>query len=82
MLTQVIADIFNASVYVLEGTANSASLGGAYRVKHGLMLPEGMSSFMDAVMNAPTYKLAVSPREDKHQVHIYTYTCWCSLHYG
>ena len=65
----MIADIFNASVYILEETANSASLGGAYRVKHGLMLPEGMSSsFMDAVRNAPTYKLAVSPREEKHQV--------------
>ena len=63
---QIIADIFNTNVYILEGTANSASLGGAYRAKHGLM-PEG-TPFMDAVRNAPLYKLAVSPRVDKHQV--------------
>ena len=35
-LTQIIADIFNMGVYVLEETANSASLGGAYRAKHGI----------------------------------------------
>ena len=35
IILQIIADIFNSDVYVLEGTANSASLGGAYRAKHG-----------------------------------------------
>ena len=66
------ADIFNTDVYVLEGTANSASLGGAYRAKHGLM-PEG-TPFLDAVENTASYRLAVSPRADKHQVYyIYCY---------
>lgn len=32
--TQIIADVFNMNVYVMEGTANSASVGGAYRAKH------------------------------------------------
>jgi xylulokinase len=35
-ILQIIADIFNMGVYVLEETANSASLGGAYRAKHGI----------------------------------------------
>ena len=63
---KIVADIFNTNVFILEGTANSASLGGAYRAKHGLM-PEG-TPFMEAVKNAPSYKLAVSPRPDVHQV--------------
>lgn len=65
-LLQIIADIFNTDVYILEGTANSASLGGAYRAKHSLM-PEG-TNFLDAVKDAPAYTLAVSPRLDKHEV--------------
>ena len=65
---QVIADIFNASVYILEGTANSASLGCAYRAKHGLM-PEG-TPFMDTVDGAPPYKLEVTPRVECHQVRL------------
>ena len=32
---QIIADIFDTDVYILKGTANSASLGCAYRAKHG-----------------------------------------------
>lgn len=32
---QILADIFGTSVYTLQGTANSASLGGAYRAKYG-----------------------------------------------
>ena len=33
---QVLADVFNANVYTLGVTDNSASLGAAYRAKHGL----------------------------------------------
>lgn len=33
-LHQVLANVFNASVFILD-TANSASLGGAYRAIHG-----------------------------------------------
>ena len=68
----MIADIFNASVYTLDETANSASLGGALRAKHALM-PEG-TTFREAVERAPPYKLAVSPREELHQVGIILYT--------
>ena len=51
----------------LEDTANSASLGGSYRAKHGLLPKDTL--FMEAVRNAtPLYKLAVSPRADIHQV--------------
>ena len=35
-LPQVLSDVFNADVYRLQETANSASLGGAYRAKHGM----------------------------------------------
>ena len=64
----MIADIFNASVYTLDETANSASLGGALRAKHALM-PEG-TAFKDAVEGAPPYNLAVSPRAEHHQVSV------------
>ena len=64
----MIADIFNASVYTLGETENSASLGGAYRAKHALM-PEG-TTFKDAVEGALPYELAVTPRAEFHQVGI------------
>ena len=62
---QIIADIFNTDVYILEATANSASLGGAYRAKHALM-PEG-TKFSDVVRDAPAYKHAVSPSPENHK---------------
>ena len=34
-ILQVLANVFNRDVFILEGMANSASLGAAYRAKHG-----------------------------------------------
>ena len=82
MLPQVIADVFDMDVYVLESTANSASLGGAYRAKHGehtrhshwacLMehaaaLMQPGTQYSEAVRDAPTPSLAVSARPHLHQ---------------
>ena len=36
LVSQIIADIFNTEVYTLGETTNSASLGCAYRTKHGI----------------------------------------------
>ena len=67
--TQIIADIFNSSVFILEGTSNSASVGGAYRAKHSLM-DEG-AEFRSAVEGALPYKEAASPQEENHKVQNY-----------
>lgn len=68
--TQVIADVFNSKVYILEGTANAACVGGAYRAKHSL---EGKGTkFSDVVKLAPPYELAVTPQEDNHKVSIHS----------
>ncbi|CAI8008481.1 Xylulose kinase, partial [Geodia barretti] len=63
-ILQIIADIFNADVYVQEETANSASLGAAYRAKHALM-PAG-TQFAEAVQDAPEFTKALSPRPHLH----------------
>lgn len=34
-ILQVLANVFDRDVFVLQGMANSASLGAAYRAKHG-----------------------------------------------
>ena len=65
-MVQVIADVFNSEVYIIEGTANSACLGGAYRARHSLM-SEG-TAFKEAVKEAPPFTRATSPREDAHKV--------------
>ncbi|XP_076056082.1 xylulose kinase-like [Oratosquilla oratoria] len=62
-LLQVLSDVFNAAVYVMD-IANSASLGCAYRAKHGLL--EG--KFKD-VIKAPDFKLACNPNTDAAQIY-------------
>lgn len=36
-ILQVIANVFNCSVFILKETANSASLGAAYIAKYGML---------------------------------------------
>ncbi|XP_072020796.1 xylulose kinase-like [Amphiura filiformis] len=66
-ILQVIADVFNAKVYVLD-VANSACLGGAYRAKHGLLGGDKVP-FSDVVKSAPEYKLAATPNSDALQIY-------------
>lgn len=56
----MLADVFNAPVYTIKNTANSACLGCAYRAKHGLMGGDKVS-FKEIVRDAPPYHLAVEP---------------------
>uniref|UniRef100_A0A6I8PAU1 Xylulose kinase n=1 Tax=Ornithorhynchus anatinus TaxID=9258 RepID=A0A6I8PAU1_ORNAN len=58
-LTQVLSDVFDAPVYTVD-TANSASLGCAYRALHGLAVEAG-TSFADVVKLAPEPRLAAEP---------------------
>ena len=67
-ILQVIADVFNAPVYVLKDTANSACLGCAYRAKHGLERADGRT-FWDVVSAAPPYVLVGDPYGDAHEVY-------------
>ena len=46
LVPQIIAAIFNTEVYTLEETANSASLGCAYRAKHGIHNKSVASSYL------------------------------------
>ena len=66
-ILQVLADVFNAPVYTIKDTANSACLGCAYRAKHGWQA--GKQTFKEVVSNAPPYQLAVEPNKDAVQVY-------------
>lgn len=67
-ILRVIADVFNAPVFVLKDTANSACLGSAYRAKHGLERADG-KTFWDAVSEAPPYVLVSDPCGEAPQVY-------------
>ena len=54
--------MFNAPVYTIKDTANSACLGCAYRAKHGLERKSSGATFVDVVRDAPPYKLVADPR--------------------
>ena len=60
-ILQVLADVFNAPVYTIKDTANSACLGCAYRAKHGLERETTGASFKLIVSNAPYYSLVAQP---------------------
>ncbi|KAK2548131.1 Xylulose kinase [Acropora cervicornis] len=68
-ILQVLADVFNAPVYTIKGTANSACLGCAYRAKHGLERETSGASFKDVVSNAPHYSLVAQPRGDASNIY-------------
>lgn len=68
-ILQVLADVFNAPVYTIKDTANSACLGCAYRAKHGLERETTGASFKDVVSNAPPYSLVAQPREDASNIY-------------
>ena len=61
------ADIFNAKVYILTETANSASLGAAYCAKRAVV--GGSGTFQEAVQGAPSYQLANTPREGGREIY-------------
>lgn len=67
-ILQVLADVFNAPVYTIKDTANSACLGCAYRARHGWL---GVDShpFKEVVKNAPAYQLAVQPCPDANEIY-------------
>ena len=67
-ILQVLADVFNAPVYTIRDTANSACLGCAYRAKHGLL--QASQPFKQVVSGAPPYQLAVDP--DPQAAAVYT----------
>lgn len=67
-ILQVIADVFNAPVYVLKDTANSACLGCAYRAKHGLERAD-LKTFWEVVSEAPPYLIVADPYADAPNVY-------------
>ncbi|XP_038611699.1 xylulose kinase [Tachyglossus aculeatus] len=66
-ILQVLSDVFDAPVYTMD-TANSASLGCAYRALHGLAVEAG-ASFADVVKLAPEPRLAAKPTAGAAQVY-------------
>ena len=64
----MLADVFNAPVYTIKDTANSACLGCAYRAKHGWQGSSGVP-FKDVVSGAAPYQLAVEPRPDASEIY-------------
>lgn len=66
-LLQIMADIFNTNVYTLTETDNSASLGAAYCAK--CAVSGGSGTFQEAVRDAPSYKLANTPRQGTKEIY-------------
>ncbi|KAL7640202.1 UNVERIFIED_CONTAM: hypothetical protein RMT77_009616 [Armadillidium vulgare] len=62
-LLQVVADVFNASVYTMD-VPNSASLGAAYRAKHAV---SGQN--FEKSIKVADFTLAVSPHNDAAKVY-------------
>ncbi|XP_021936938.1 xylulose kinase-like isoform X2 [Zootermopsis nevadensis] len=65
-ILQVLADVFNSSVYTLEAS-NSAMLGAAYQAKYGLMHQD--ISFADMTQNLPAPRLACTPSKDATEIY-------------
>lgn len=68
-ILQVLSDVFHCPVYAITDTANSACLGGVYRVKHTL---DG-TSFEEAIADAASYQLVASPNVETFAI----YDCLC-----
>ncbi|XP_076324637.1 xylulose kinase isoform X2 [Tachypleus tridentatus] len=66
-ILQVLADIFSTSVYV-QGVANSAALGSAYRAKYGFLGGDS-TKFSDVVNPVTKWTLAATPSPDAAEVY-------------
>ncbi|PIK52463.1 hypothetical protein BSL78_10667 [Apostichopus japonicus] len=66
-ILQILSDVFQAPVYVMD-VANSASLGCAYRARHG-WLGSSQVTFKDSVKTATEFKLAASPNLEVSQIY-------------
>ena len=67
-ILQVIADVFDAPVFAIKDTANSACLGCAYRAKHGWERSDN-KSFLDVVSGAPPYVIVADPYGDAPNIY-------------
>jgi len=69
-IVQVIADVFGVNVYVAE-TANSASLGAAYRAFHGWLSHKNNKfiSFEEATSKAAAHKQIAQPSLEANAVY-------------
>ncbi|KAF5273037.1 hypothetical protein FQR65_LT04779 [Abscondita terminalis] len=65
-ILQVMADVFNAPVYVLDIT-NSAAVGSAYQAKIGLHEPE--NAFKEIMSSLPAPELACTPYPDAAEIY-------------
>merc|ERR1719481_1518160 len=68
-ILQVVADVFNANVYI-QNDANSAALGGAYRACHiyqGAEQTKDFGSFVSAFMEEKV--LVASPNKDSKEIY-------------
>jgi len=70
-ILQVLSDVFQKPVYILGDTSNSASLGCAYRAKHGLMKMKNGTKFTEIFQNPPSYKLSCKPTNFEYDVKRY-----------
>ncbi|CAH0553307.1 unnamed protein product [Brassicogethes aeneus] len=65
-ILQVLADVFNAPVYVQEAS-DSAMLGAAYQAKHGLL--QDSSTFTEITACLPPSELACAPFSDAADIY-------------
>lgn len=65
-ILQVMADVFNAPVYVAD-VINSAAVGSAYQAKIGLLEPE--STFEEITSSLPAPKLVCTPYPDAMEIY-------------
>ncbi len=67
---RIMSDVFGVPVHVAEQT-DSASLGAAYRARHGWLCAEAGKTvpFAEVVASAPPFRKAVDPDMDAHAVY-------------
>ncbi|CAG9818027.1 unnamed protein product [Phaedon cochleariae] len=66
-ILQVLADVFNAPVYVQEA-ANSAMFGSAYQAKHGLMYKD-TKTYIEITSTLPDPELICVPYKDAAEIY-------------
>ena len=65
-ILQILADVFNCSVYAITDTTNSACLGGVYRAKYSL---SEEASFENVVKDVMPFKKIASPRTEFREIY-------------
>ncbi|VDK49480.1 unnamed protein product [Anisakis simplex] len=68
-IAQILADVFNCDVFIREGAADSAALGGALRARHCSELHRGEDFFAISKKATSSSKRIAQPNADNVKIY-------------